>query len=162
MTRDQIGAGVSDDIYEAYANLVGARQEYPGEKHAVTSGKTANFLGPGTHIRTRLARGDKPVNDLDNVAKSHDISYMNSLDRLKHTNDKKQFRAEIWKADNEFIDRAKRSKDDPVVGKVASGMIAAKMYAEKAGLMSTRQFSGAGRKEKPKLPEFVRIALNKR
>lgn len=33
------------------------------------------FLGPGTALETRLERGDKPLNPLDEAAKCHDIVY---------------------------------------------------------------------------------------
>jgi len=39
------------------------------------------FLGPGTHIREKLSNNIKPINDLDEIARWHDIQYMNNTDR---------------------------------------------------------------------------------
>lgn len=36
------------------------------------------FAGPGTKLRQRLARGERGVNSLDELARSHDIAYENS------------------------------------------------------------------------------------
>lgn len=36
------------------------------------------YLGPGTKLSKRLARGDPGVNKLDQAAKEHDIAYSNS------------------------------------------------------------------------------------
>ena len=33
------------------------------------------FLGPGTKLKKRLARGDQGINRLDKIAKQHDIDY---------------------------------------------------------------------------------------
>jgi len=40
-----------------------------------------NFCGPGTELKKRLARGDKPINDLDAACMIHDIAYADSDDR---------------------------------------------------------------------------------
>jgi hypothetical protein len=34
-----------------------------------------NFAGPGTHLKERLARGDRPINALDAAAMRHDMDY---------------------------------------------------------------------------------------
>ena len=41
------------------------------------------YMGPGTHLKTRLARGDPGINRLDRIAKAHDIDYDNAK-TLKH------------------------------------------------------------------------------
>lgn len=50
-----------------------------GETHAylfTTRGvKRANYCGPGTQLEMRLARGDKPVSNLDAICRTHDIAY---------------------------------------------------------------------------------------
>ena len=46
------------------------------------------YLGPGTKLKKRLARGDPGINRLDKIAKQHDIDY----DQAKNLKDK-------WKAD---------------------------------------------------------------
>jgi len=50
------------------------------------------YLGPGTKLKKRLARGDPGINRLDKIAKQHDIDY----DKAKNLQDK-------WKADTKMI-----------------------------------------------------------
>ena len=33
------------------------------------------YMGPGTHLEKRLARGDPGINRLDRIAKAHNIDY---------------------------------------------------------------------------------------
>ena len=33
------------------------------------------YMGPGTHLENRLARGDPGINRFDRIAKAHDIDY---------------------------------------------------------------------------------------
>ena len=49
-------------------------------------------MGPGTHLKKRLARGDPGINQLDRIAKAHDIDY----DKAKNLQDK-------WVADRKMI-----------------------------------------------------------
>ena len=49
-------------------------------------------MGPGTHLKKRLARGDPGINRLDRIAKAHDIDY----DKAKNLKDK-------WVADRQMI-----------------------------------------------------------
>ena len=51
-----------------------------------------HWLGPGTKLKKRLARGDPGINRLDKVAKQHDIDYA----RAKNVQEK-------WKADTKVI-----------------------------------------------------------
>ena len=50
------------------------------------------YMGPGTHLKKRLARGDPGINRLDRIAKAHDIDY----DKAKDSKDK-------WVADRKMI-----------------------------------------------------------
>jgi len=34
-----------------------------------------NFTGPGTQLRKRLNRGDKPINRVDRISMEHDMAY---------------------------------------------------------------------------------------
>ena len=38
------------------------------------------YLGPGTYLEKRLARGDPGINRLDRIAKAHDIDYGKAKD----------------------------------------------------------------------------------
>ena len=49
-------------------------------------------MGPGTHLKKRLARGDPGINRLDRISKQHDIDYSKS----KNLRDK-------WNADAMMI-----------------------------------------------------------
>ena len=51
------------------------------------------YLGPGTKLKKRLARGDPGKNRLDLIAKQHDIDYA----RAKNLQDK-------WRADAKMIE----------------------------------------------------------
>ena len=50
------------------------------------------YLGPGTFLKKRLARGDPGINRLDRIAKQHDIDYSNA----SNIRDK-------WKADQKMV-----------------------------------------------------------
>ena len=50
------------------------------------------YVGPGTHLKKRLARGDLSINRLDRIAKAHDIDY----DKAKNLPHK-------WVADRKMI-----------------------------------------------------------
>lgn len=50
------------------------------------------FLGPGTKLKKRLARGDQGINRLDRIAKQHDIDYS----KAKGIEDK-------WAADTKMV-----------------------------------------------------------
>ena len=54
--------------------------------------KRYQYLGPGTFLKKRLARGDPGINRLDRIAKQHDIDYSNA----KNIRDK-------WKADLKMV-----------------------------------------------------------
>lgn len=55
------GSGIINDII----NNLPFEAHWPGY----------NFLGPGTKLKKRLARGDKGINPLDDGGREHDISY---------------------------------------------------------------------------------------
>ena len=50
------------------------------------------YMGPGTHLKKRLDRGDPGINRLDRIAKAHDIDY----DKAKDLKEK-------WEADRKMI-----------------------------------------------------------
>ena len=59
------------------------------------------YMGPGTHLEKRVARGDPDINWLDRIAKAHDIDHGNAKD-LK----------DKWAADRKMI-----SKIDKLLGR---------------------------------------------
>ena len=58
-----------------------SRPMFRGERHLLEGpgsrypGSNYNYAGPGTHLAERDARGDPPINDVDEVAYEHDHLY---------------------------------------------------------------------------------------
>jgi hypothetical protein len=110
---------------------------FEGETHGVNLDRKdeANFLarhqflGPGTNLTKRLARGDRGINKLDRVARDHDIDYSRA-DNIE----------DIWKADKKFIKET--DKLDGLTANIANKAIRSKLIAEKAGVLDTEKFSG--------------------
>ena len=59
---------------------------------SISKRKWYQYLGPGTFLKKRLARGDPGINRLDRIAKQHDIDYSNA----KNIRNK-------WKADLKMV-----------------------------------------------------------
>ena len=132
--------------------------KYDGEHHAYslnpkTFMQPHSFTGPGTQYKLReQLHDDIELNDLDGYSKSHDKVYMDEKDAYQHDHDKSKHMNNIWKADEEYIQKAKYSHDEPILGPIASKMIETKMNLEKAHVLPTKMFSGMG-KEKEKEEE---------
>ena len=127
--------------------------KYDGEHHAYSlNPKTFlqphSFTGPGTQYKLREQLHDNiPLNDLDSYSKSHDKVYMNEKESYQHDHDKTKHMNNIWKADEEYIQKAKHSHDEPILGPIASKMIETKMNLEKAHVLPTKIFSGMGKEK---------------
>ena len=76
---NQLGSGV--DI-QKWLGKTGIEFHWPGYQ----------YMGPGTKLKKRLARGDHGINRLDRLAKQHDIDYS----KATNVQDK-------WKADAKMI-----------------------------------------------------------
>jgi hypothetical protein len=142
------GAGVLDVLVDTVDKFFKG-QTYPGERHIIslsgpTQGRIHSYTGPGTNLSVRLAKGDQPINELDRAAMHHDIAYSNSLQQFNKDNNKKEHMQRVWGADNTFVSQAFSNKDDPRTAKVAGSLIKTKQLAEKAGILPTSVFSGAG------------------
>lgn len=90
-----------------------------------------NYCGPGTKLESRLARGDKGVNPLDEYCKYHDIAYTNSNNLTDR-----------HKADIILMKKAKsrqNSSDTSFGEKVASSLV--------YNIMKAKVKSGAGLKQ---------------
>ena len=104
-----------------------------------------NYVGPRTEVLLREKLGDNiPLNDLDQTAKEHDYAYLHEKQAYDKDHDKQKHINNIWKSDDVFVQRAKNSRDDPIVGNIASKLISTKENLEKSGLMNTKTFSGFG------------------
>ena len=89
--RSQRGGKLFD--VQKLLNKTGMEFHWPGYQ----------YMGPGTHLKKRLARGDPGLNRLDRIAKAHDIDY----DKAKNLQDK-------WVADRKMI-----AKTDQLPGRTS-------------------------------------------
>lgn len=90
-----------------------------------------NFTGPGTKLRKRLLRQDKPVNKLDAAAKEHDMEYA----IFKDTKDRHIF-------DKKLQDKAAEIMIDPQSSfreKAEAGLV--------SGIMLSKRKLGLGQKK---------------
>ena len=147
------GNGIFGDAAATLANTVNTLftgQKYPGEHHAISmdpryKGEIYRYTGPGTRLDLRIGK-DKPLNDLDEAAMYHDLTYRDAGNRYRQDRNRKAFVDTIHNADDIFVKRAWNSKDDPKMGKVSAGFIKTKELLEKAHVLPTSVFSGAGNK----------------
>ena len=98
--RRRIKGGVFD-VQKALAKT-GVEFHWPGYQ----------YLGPGTKLKKRLARGDPGINRLDKIAKQHDIDY----DKARNLRDK-------WDSDTKMIKAidalpGKKTKTEKIVKKI--------------------------------------------
>jgi hypothetical protein len=146
------GSGLICDDEVVKKERMNTRPGFSGEKHgySLCSGARFNYLGPSTNVDARLARGDKPINDLDSFAQEHDIAYNKIAKDVKAKRiDRPEFVARVKKADEIFKEKAVKSKDAPILGKIASKAILAKEIGEDLGVLSRSTFSGGGMIKKP-------------
>lgn len=107
------------------------------------------YLGPGTHLHKRLARGDRGINKLDEAAKRHDIYYEQNKDtKSRHTADKI--------LENEAWDRVK-AKDAKLSEKLAAYITTNAMKVKRKlgmGMLSSKLIKkGSGKRGKRKAGE---------
>ena len=117
---------------------------FPCEKHAkkIKNGEIINYtyLGPGTKVLERLARGDKPIDKLDEYARDHDKTYT-LLFKKKLEKGIKVTKAEVQNADKTFVDGVNRNKsENPMLAKVIPPLFKAKKIAEDIGVLSHTAF----------------------
>ena len=167
------GGGIADEAVRkglAYAvrratplEEATSKPGFAGERHALLlsqDGKryvSHNYSGPQTRVDGRLARGDRPVDQVDACSMVHDISY-NSMSKAAKAGklSKAQHLQGIKSADAKFRACASSATDRPLLGKVASSAIGAKAFAENIGIIPTSMFSGAGIKINAKPADKLR------
>ena len=71
-------------------------------------------MGPGTHLKKRLKRGDPGINRLDKIAKQHDIDYSHA----KNLQDKWKADPKMIKAIDKLLER--RTMTERIVKKIIS------------------------------------------
>ena len=142
---EQLGSGLADLV-----NLnPNAHPLMSGEKHMLLPTKYgptfANFVGPGTHIDERVARGDVGVDGDDGIdirGKYHDLAYKNAKDM-----------GDIHKADKEFVSGVLRSKAPLPTRLAVAGAIQSKKIGEDLKIINPKVFSGNLPPPKPKKPK---------
>jgi hypothetical protein len=129
-----------------------AREGFPGEKHAILKlangvGR-ANFMGPGTAIVERIARGDPPRTYADKVSEAHDI-------RMSFA----KTPADVAAADRKMIDALSRGQAQSLDSKfnLALGKypIIAKAAAEKYGVVPFGKFHSFGEHDPAEFPQMA-------
>ena len=119
--------------------------KYPGEQHV----HGYNYLGPFTRTDIRLTEdykpkpNEQPINKLDEIAMRHDIDYAKTKKEYEQTGNKQQALKKIHESDRGFI---KDASTQGALGKIASGVMYAKMKAEANGIINSKTFSGMGKK----------------
>ena len=123
------GAGIADVVYKNKMKKLGVRgmdNLYPGELHApllLSDGKltAAAYVGPGTNVLTRVARGVKGLTMIDELARRHDSLY--GLSKTKK---------DVRRSDEDFLKILKSGviKDNAYNKKVGDMGIGAKYGAE--------------------------------
>lgn len=110
------------------------RPGFAGEKHMINSkGVTYNYLGPGTKLKERLARGDPPLDGqsgMDQVAKVHDIDYSNATSWT-----------DVWDADKKFIKNIDKAKANRISKTLIKNLMRSKMIGEKVGIINPRSIT---------------------
>ena len=151
----QKGHGITDVLMTPFTV-----QKYGNERHARSLDPNHflqgyNYVGPATEVRLREQLHDNvPLNDLDTMAKAHDMLYLREKEEYTKDHNKKKHINNIWKGDEEFVQRANRSRDDPIMGKIASKLIQSKEGLEKSGIIDTARFSGFGASNSPYEAEY--------
>ena len=130
--RRQQGSGVIDTLMKPFTY-----EKYKGERHGYSLNPNTflqpfSYLGPHTAVLERERLGDtKVVDDLDLYAKNHDYLYLKEKSEYEKDHDKAKHMANIWKGDDEFVTKAYNSKDEPIMGPLASKLIQTKESLEK-------------------------------
>ena len=111
-----------------------SRNGFPGERHAIElqgkyKGSTYNWVGPGTKVQKRLARGDPGINEADNAAKIHDIAYAR-IARMPRS----QWNNAIIAADEAFLRAIRPFVNAKREVALAYAAIRGKLESQKAGL----------------------------
>lgn len=122
----------------------------PGEKSLLFN----NWTGPGTHVKERLAKGDKATCATDYASRTHDISYLNIGEDLKNKKiDKKEAVRRVKDADEKMLKSVSIGKQtdksllNRISAPVAETGLKLKNIAEDIGLMDGLNFIGSGKEK---------------
>ena len=131
----RVGTKISNVLSEKFNKNPSWRPGFPGEAHLVLPTKfgltRANFCGPSTQLRKRLARGDKGVSEIDSACRVHDMLY--SLAKSE---------GDIRAADDRLIADIKKAKTaGPKQKAVLIAGIKAKTLGEDVGIFGPETFT---------------------
>ena len=147
--RGNKGSEIMDQLLKTFTY-----EKYPGERHGYslnpkTFMQPFSYAGPGTQLKLREQLGDTtPLDDLDQYAQEHDYAYQKEYNDYQQDHDKQKHINNVWKADDVFVNNAKNSRDEVIMGPIASKMISMKESLEKNNMLDTKQFSGFGYKKR--------------
>ena len=156
--RNQQGSGIIDNLLRPFTV-----RKYGNEMHARSLDPNHflhgyAYVGPKSELKLReQLHDDVPLNDLDATAKEHDYAYLKEKEEYLQDHDKSKHMKNIWHSDDVFVQKSKNSRDDPIVGNIASKLIATKEGLEKAGVMNTKTFSGFGKQEEESTDPVQRL-----
>jgi len=114
----RVNGAIDNNLEAVEGNVPLATGEMHAKKITRTDGKlkyeNCNFLGPGTKVEERLAKGVQPINQMDDAVRTHDQQY--TLDFQKRMKDgQKVSKQEVQLADKRFVDKVKKNKKDDIV-----------------------------------------------
>lgn len=119
------GKGIYQDIANQYRNLFcngRARKLYDGEFHPFC----ANYMGPGTRIDLKDVQYYPPFGCSDNIARTHDLDYLEAF-KLPSEEKKKKIR----EADDKFLKNIEKCKNDFPYYEIGKTGIETKEFLEK-------------------------------
>lgn len=126
LTNTDAGTSLQNFVNTKANNNPNRRPKFKGERHIPVPtqyGYTlGNYIGPGTQLKKRIARGDKPVDPIfDKAALKHDIAY----ERAKTLKD-------VHIADDQFLKHIKKgAKKYPKLTQAITATFKAKKIGEK-------------------------------
>lgn len=82
-----------------------------------------SFTGPGTKLKKRILRGDKPINELDQAAMLHDLQY--SL--IKDTKERHKYDKQLQKRAFQIA----KDKNTTIKDKVEAGIVGSVMFGKR-------------------------------
>lgn len=132
-------------ILSKLSNVEGLTDLFAGERHL----PMANFLGPGTKIEKRVARGDVGVSAADKAAKIHDLDY-SKIAKMMKDDENYDFAKDVREADKKFLSSLEKGKKtdksrlNKVHTKMAKAGIKLKLLGEDLGVLSRKKYIGSG------------------
>ncbi len=136
--RFSAGEGLYQDVVNGINRMIGSKAPplFDGEYHLPDS----NWTGPGTRIKERIARGDKPLNAVDAASQIHDLEY----NHIKRTESNPIERAKKVRISDEKALQSyqKALGTNPILGRLAFTGIKSKNILEDVAPTIAKQVLG--------------------